>query len=63
MLVSFQILVYGTWFFKLFLPFVDGGRKKAKKAPIDVAWYILIYAWYILMNLGVHQMSREQSFF
>lgn len=62
MLVSLQIFVYGTWPFKLFLPFVEGGKKKAKKAHINVAWYILMYAWSILMNLAVHQINREQSF-
>lgn len=68
MLVSFQIFMYGIWCFKLFLPFV-GGKKKAKRGHLNVSWYILKYAWYILMNsvlsrsvgsrvfsrIGVHQ--------
>lgn len=41
--------MYGTWCFKLFLPFV-GGKKKAKRGHTNVSWYILMYAWYILMN-------------
>lgn len=46
-----------------FLPCMEGGKKKAKKAPIKVSRYILMYAWYSLMNSVVYQISRERSFF